>query len=270
MQTPFLDTLRRCFFRPALISTLGCFIWLNCAGGGGLPVLGQSVERLSLELISEYPHDATAFTQGLIWCSGKLYESTGRYGDSRLRKVRLKDGRVVRERRLPFNFFGEGLARVEDRLYQLTWRSGTALVYDLKTFEPIRQIRYSGEGWGLTFDGSWLVMSDGSDTLTFRDPASLVVWRRLPVRLEGRPVQWLNELEFAEGEIFANVWQSDQIVRIDPETGQVTAVIDASSLPYKPRSRTEDVLNGIAYVPSRGTFLLTGKLWPKVYEVRFQ
>jgi glutaminyl-peptide cyclotransferase len=230
----------------------------------------DGVERLTVRILAEYPHATDAFTQGLIWCGDYVYESTGRYGASRLRKVRLSDGEVVREVRLSPRFFGEGLARRGSRLVQLTWRSGIALVYDFETFREKKRLAYSGEGWGLTYDGSWFVMSDGSDVLTFRDPETFAVWRRLPVKLEGRPVHLLNELEYAHGFIFANVFQSTDIMRIDPASGAVTAVIDASPLPYRPRIPGEDVLNGIAHHEERDTFLLTGKLWPKMFEVRFE
>jgi glutaminyl-peptide cyclotransferase len=230
----------------------------------------DGVERLTIRILAEYPHDTNAFTQGLIWCGDYVYESTGRYGASRLRQVRLSDGELIREVRLSPRLFGEGLARRGEQLVQLTWRSGIAMIYDFATFRETGRLSYSGEGWGLTFDGGWFIMSDGSDVLTFRDPDTFAVWRRLPVTLEGRPVHLLNELEYAHGSVFANVWQSTDIVRIDPATGAVTAVIDASSLPYRSRMAGEDVLNGIAYHAERGTFLLTGKLWPKLFEVRFE
>ncbi len=223
-----------------------------------------------MKILKDYPHDTSSFTQGLVRSGACLYESTGERGYSKLRKVRLADGKVLRERSLERRYFGEGLALAQGRLIQLTWTSGVAFIWDPETFEPLGQFSYSGEGWGLTFDGSWLIMSDGSSVLTLRDPKSFAVWRRLPVTLNGRPVENLNELEYVEGQIYANVWQSTQIVRIDPSSGHVTAVIDASSLPYTPRVPGNDVLNGIAYDPQKGTFLLTGKLWPRLFEVRFE
>lgn len=229
-----------------------------------------SVEFLSARVLAEYPHDPRAFTQGLLWHHGSLYESTGQYGQSSLKKVALHSGDVLHEIRLSPRLFGEGLAKVGDRLIQLTWREEVALTYEVETFRELGRLNYSGEGWGLTYDGTSLVMSDGSDVLTFRDPASFAVQRRLPVTLKGRPVSLLNELEFADGSVYANIWQKRNIVRIEPLTGHVTAVIDASRLPYQSKEPSEDVLNGIAYIPDRRTFLLTGKLWPKIFEVRFE
>ena len=229
-----------------------------------------SVEFLRVRVLAEYPHDLRAFTQGLLWHHGSLYESTGQYGQSSLKKVELHSGDVLREVRLSPRLFGEGLAKVGDRLIQLTWREEVALTYEVETFHELGRLNYSGEGWGLTYDGTSLVMSDGSDVLTFRDPRSFAVQRRLPVTLKGRPMSLLNELEFADGSVYANIWQKRDIVRIEPLTGHVTAVIDASILPYQSKEPSEDVLNGIAYIPGRRTFLLTGKLWPKIFEVRFE
>ena len=243
---------------------LGMTVWAT----SGLAL--DSVEQLRVKILAVYPHDTSSFTQGLVREGACVYESTGQRGYSKLRQVRLADGKVIRERRLASRYFGEGLALAEGKLFQLTWTSGVAFVWDEQTFEPAGQFSYDGEGWGLTFDGSWLIMSDGSNTLTFRDPKTFAVWRRLPVTLNGRPVENLNELEYAKGQVYANVWQATEIVRIDPTSGHVTAVIDASSLPYRPRIPGEDVLNGIAFDPQKDTFLLTGKLWPNIYEVRFE
>lgn len=229
-----------------------------------------SVEFLRARVLAEYPHDPRAFTQGLLWHHGSLYESTGQYGQSSLKKVELHSGDVLHEVRLSPRLFGEGLAKVGDRLIQLTWREEVALTYEVETFHELGRLNYSGEGWGLTYDGTSLVMSDGSDVLTFRDPKSFAVQRRLPITLKGRPMSLLNELEFADGSVYANIWQKRDIVRIEPLTGHVTAVIDASRLPYQSKEPSEDVLNGIAYIPGRRTFLLTGKLWPKIFEVRFE
>lgn len=228
-----------------------------------------SLNQLKIEILEEYPHDTGAFTQGLLWHNGFLFESTGRYGRSEIRKLRLETGDVLLRRSLPPSFFGEGLARIGNRLTQITWMEQTAFVYDLGTLKETARIQYSGEGWGLCFDGNWLIMSDGSSKLTFRDPASLAVWKTVEVTLDDRPVSNLNELEYVEGRIYANIWQTSLLVEIDPESGIVTAQIDTSSLPYTTRRAGEDVLNGIAYRPDRGTFLLTGKLWPSIYEVRF-
>jgi len=231
------------------------------------PVGPVAPESLRVRILRQYPHDRSAFTQGLIWHDGVMYESTGQYGESSLRKVRLEDGKVLARRELEPDFFGEGLARVDDHLVQLTWRSGLAQVWDLKTLERRTTLRYRGEGWGLCFDGTALVMSDGSSILEFRDPKSMEVLRELIVIKEGRPVQRLNELECVDSQIYANVWQSNEILRIDSKTGRVTASIDASDLLTKIESRRADVLNGIAYKPDSKTFLVTGKLWPQLFEV---
>jgi glutaminyl-peptide cyclotransferase len=223
-----------------------------------------------VKVVAEYPHDPGAFTQGLLWHDGKLYESTGNYGRSSLREVRLETGDVVRQVNLAPHYFGEGLARVGKQLIQLTWREGAALVYDLRRFRQSQTLTFSGEGWGLCFDGSRLIMSDGSDVLTIRDPTTMAVWRRVPVRFAGKPVRLLNELEYAEGSVYANVWQSTEILRIEPRTGKVLAVIDASILLSRLEGPPRDVLNGIAYAPDRNTFFLTGKYWPRVFEVTFE
>jgi glutaminyl-peptide cyclotransferase len=234
---------------------------------GPRPVGAPAPEALRVRVLRQYPHDKDAFTQGLLWHDGVMYESTGQYGDSSLRKVRLEDGKVLARRALEPEFFGEGLARVDDRLVQLTWRSGLALVSDLATLERRSTIAYSGEGWGLCFDGTALVMSDGSSILEFRDPSSMEVLREVSVMREGHPVPRLNELECVGSEIYANVWQSNEILRIDSKTGRVTASIDASDLLTRLESLRADVLNGIAYKPDSKTFLVTGKLWPQLFEV---
>ncbi len=202
-----------------------------------------------------------------MYHDGQLFESTGLYGRSSLRRVRLSTGEVLDRVDLPPGEFGEGLARVEGRLVQLTWRSGLAHVYDLSTFEAERSHRYSTEGWGLCFDGSRLVMSDGSDRLFFRDPTTFALRSQVSVRAGGSPVSQLNELECVGDRVYANVWQTNRIVVIDPESGQVVAEVDASGLLTASEQARADVLNGIAFVPETGRFLVTGKLWPKIFEV---
>lgn len=228
-----------------------------------------SVERLRAEVLTVIPHDREAFTQGLVWHDGTLYESTGLYGRSSLREVDRFTGEVRRERRLDPSLFGEGLARVGDRLIQLTWQQGIALVYDLPTFDRVGEHSYTGEGWGLCFDGEQLVMTDGSSDLAFRDPETFAPLGRVAVTLNGRPVERLNELECVGDRVYANIWMTDLIVRIDPRTGRVDAVIDAAGLLAPEERWGTDVLNGIAYDQDNGTFLVTGKLWPKLFEVRF-
>ncbi len=227
----------------------------------------SNIEALRVNVIAKHPHARDAFTQGLIWHDGVMYESTGRYGQSSLRKVRLEDGEVLAERSLDPSYFGEGLALVDDRLIQLTWRSGVAVVSDLASLEPQDRLRYQGEGWGLCYDGEALWMSDGSSILERRDPTSMELLGEITVWRGDRAVQKLNELECVGDDLYANVWQSDEILRIDPQTGHVTAVIDASGLLSRLEAMRADVLNGIAYRPETKTFLLTGKLWPHLFEV---
>lgn len=215
------------------------------------------------------PHDRSSFTQGLELTAGTLYEGTGLHGESLLRATDLPTGEVRRETRLPAELFGEGITVTGDRIWQLTWQEGVALERDRESLAELRRVEYSGEGWGLCFDGARLVMSDGSDRLTFRDPVTFAPIGGVDVRLGGSAADELNELECVGGQVWANVWGSDEILRIDPSNGQVTAVVDASGL-LSPRQRAgTDVLNGIAAVPGTDEFLLTGKYWPSIFRVRF-
>ncbi len=227
------------------------------------------VLRLGVRVREVLPHDSGAFTQGLLWSEGRLYESTGEYGKSSVRRVDPKTGTIEKQASLPADLFGEGLALVGDRLVQLTWRRGLALVYDLESLEEVDRYSYQGEGWGLCNDGYRLYMSNGTATLSLRDRDSFEELARLQVTLEGRPVGALNELECAEGWIYANVYQTDIIVRIDPHNGEVRAVIDAAGLLSPEERAAADVLNGIAYRGDRSSFLLTGKYWPSMFEVDF-
>jgi glutaminyl-peptide cyclotransferase len=230
----------------------------------------KPAEHRKVKVLASVPHDVAAYTQGLVWSEGALYESAGQYGQSSLRQVDPKTGKVLRSVQVPPRYFAEGLARVGDRLLQLTWQEGTALVYDLATFEQRSELPYSGEGWGLCFDGRRLILSDGSNHLSFRDPATFATTGGVNVLLDGRPAMQLNELECVDGAVYANVWQSDDILRIDPETGRVNAVIDASGLLTPQEAARAEVLNGIAYKPETKTFLITGKYWPRMFEVVFE
>jgi Glutamine cyclotransferase len=220
-----------------------------------------------LKVVRVYPHDVRAFTQGLLFLDGKLYESTGLNGRSSVRRVDLTSGKVEQESKLPAEFFGEGLARVGERLIQLTWKNRRALVWNLTTLRKESEFSYDGEGWGLCFDGRHLVMSDGSDRLTLRNPTSLAKEGELRVRLAGQPLANLNELECSGSVVYANVWQDNHIARIDARSGEVTAWIDASGLLDPSEAAGADVLNGIAEMANTGHLLITGKLWPHVYEV---
>lgn len=228
-----------------------------------------SPQRLKVKILSVRPHDPTAFTQGLLLSDGSLFESTGLNGRSSLREVDPRTGEVKRKVEVPEEYFAEGLALVGSRLIQLTWQNQKAFVYNRADFKPAGELRYDGQGWGLCWDGRRLVMTDGSDRLTFRDPQTFAVRGEVHVTLAGHPVQSLNELECVDGEVYANVWQTDTILRIDPASGKVTAVIDASNLLTPAERGKTDVLNGIAWDPAHKTFLITGKLWPKLFEVAF-
>lgn len=231
----------------------------------------SAAESLTVDVLRQLPHDPGAFTQGLELDAGVLYESTGLVGRSSLREVDLETGEVVRQRDLPAPTFAEGLTVVDGELLQLTWRNGVLYRWDKETFEPTGTARYQGEGWGLCYDGEVLWMSDGSSRLTRRDPATFAVLGTVEVRRAGEPVLRLNELECVEGDVYANVWLTDEIVRVNKRTGEVTATVDAAPLrELMPAGLGADaVLNGIAYLEGSGTFLLTGKLWPSAFEVRF-
>lgn len=239
----------------------GC-LWSSLASA-----TAPATPTLQPRLLAEYPHDSDAFTQGLVHFKGSFYESTGLRGRSSLRRVEPATGSVVRDVELAATEFGEGLARVGDRLIQLTWQEHVAHVYDLENFELTGDHAYDGEGWGLCFDGHRLVMSDGSDQLFFRDPESFELLGSQPVTDAGVSVTKLNELECADGLVLANVWMTDSIVVIDPKTGRVLQRVDAHGLLTDAEAASADVLNGIAHDETTGHFYLTGKLWPKVFEV---
>ncbi|MEM6282101.1 MAG: glutaminyl-peptide cyclotransferase [Chloroflexota bacterium] len=239
----------------------------------------EPVEILTVEVLAEYPHDTESFTQGLLLhTDGLLYESGGQYGQSSLRAVERETGEVLRRFNLPDEFFAEGLALVDNRLIQLTWREGTALVYELETgaaentFEPAGVFRYSNQGWGLCYDGEFLYHSDGTNVITVRNPETFEQMGAYRVSLYGAFVDQINELECVDDEIYANVWNSDTILRFDNTTGVVNAVIDGAGL-LTPEERQAagrgGVLNGIAYDPENDVFLITGKYWPTLFEVNF-
>lgn len=241
---------------------------------GAVAQPGHSPKLWRVEVLDRRPHDLEAYTQGLLWRGGVVYESTGSYGSSSLRAWRWSDGEELARVNLDPRLFGEGIAlladraRAEQRLLQLTWRRGEALVWSLDPLRERSRIRYEGEGWGLAFDGSDLIMSDGTPVLSFRDPHTLEVRRRLRVTRQGMPLANLNELELVDDVLFANLYGSDEIAAINLDSGSVIAVIDASGLLTDEEAAAADVLNGIAFRPDTGTFLLTGKYWPWVFEVR--
>ncbi|MEO7734019.1 MAG: glutaminyl-peptide cyclotransferase [Kofleriaceae bacterium] len=227
------------------------------------PVLSSAIEVNSL------PHDRTAFTQGLAFWQGRLFESTGLLGASSIRELDPDTGRELRRATLDARYFGEGITILNGRLYQLTWQAHKCLVYDVASFNKLDELAYEGEGWGLTDDGTSLITSDGSEWLRYRDATSFHVTRSIRVTLAGDPVRRLNELEYINGEIWANVWYSSVIMRISPTDGRVVAVLDASNIVGStPRSESaDDVLNGIAFDPSSGNLLITGKRWPMIYKI---
>ena len=223
--------------------------------------------------MAAHPHDTSSFTQGLLWSDGLVFESTGLRGQSVLRAVDLPTGRVQAEAAADPRHFGEGLALVGDRLVWLTWQAGAATVHRSDTLEPTGSFAYAGEGWGLCHDGARLVMSDGSSTLTFRHPATFEVQGSVSVaRADGSAVNRLHELECVGRQVWANVWLTDRIVVINPATGAVEAEADMAGLisPHPVLTDADNVLNGIAYRPDTGTFLITGKRWPAIFEVRFE
>ena len=227
----------------------------------------STVEQLRVEVLTTLRHDPTMYTEGLEIRDGALYESSGLVGQSRVRATALSSGNLLRETTMPAPLFGEGLTVAGDRLWQLTWTNGVAIERDPATLAQRRQLTYQGEGWGLCYDGQRLAMSDGSARLTFRDPQTFTPSGQVEVRLDGEPVRQLNELECTGGVIWANVFETDRILRIDPRNGAVTGVVDASGL-FTSRS-DGDVLNGIAAIPGTDEFLITGKHWPSLYRVRF-
>jgi glutaminyl-peptide cyclotransferase len=257
--------------------------WLSCALALALLLAQSACERnlspsasesphteYTYTVVASYPHDPQAFTQGLISLGNDfLLESTGLVGRSSLRRVELQTGRVLKRINLPAPYFGEGIAVLRDRIYQLTWQHQKGFIYDLATLSPLGDFAYTGEGWGLTTDGAALILSDGTDTLRFLDPETFRVTHTLVVTRDGQPVPRLNELEFIEGQIYANIWQTDTLVRIDPATGRVTATIDLTGLlPAAERGADTDVLNGIAYDPTTKRLFITGKKWPRLFEIK--
>ncbi len=230
--------------------------------------LTASVPLFTHRVVNAYPHDPNAFTQGLVYEDGVFYEGTGLHGRSSLRRVAVESGQVQQQHDLAPEYFGEGIAVWDDRIFQLTWQENTAFLYDKENFTEIGRFSYPTEGWGLTHDGQRLIMSDGSDVLYFRDPETFAETGRVQVTYLGEPVVRLNELEYVNGEVYANVWQTNYIVRIDPTSGQVVGVIDLTGiLDSTPLSQPVDVLNGIAYDAATDRLFVTGKWWPAVFEI---
>jgi len=246
---------------PRLLASAALLASLAGAQGAIAPLIRPSI-------LAEIPHDTAAFTQGLLWLNGSLFESTGLYGKSSLREVHPATGRVLRARKLPARYFAEGLAHFRGGFIQLTWREGEALRYPLNDWKAPARFKYAGEGWGLTVIGNSLWMSNGSDTLYRRD-AAFRVTGKTAVKLNGRPLERLNELEAVNGKILANVWYCDSLFVIDPAHGRVLAVIDGTELVRRSGRRSfDEVLNGVAYDPAKKVFYLTGKQWPKMFKAK--
>lgn len=230
------------------------------------------VEQIEYEVVATYPHDPGAFTQGLLYHDGFLYESTGQYGESTFRKVNIETGEVVNRVPLGDQLFAEGLTMVGDQFYQLTWKSELGLIYN-EQMTAVRKFEYEGEGWGLAYDGQHLILSDKSATLRFHDPETMRLDNNVTVLFGQSAVAEINELEYVDGQLFANIWKRDFIYRINPKTGQVTGRIDLSRLlapSERPPIEQDGSLNGIAYNPEKGTFYVTGKRWPKLFEIRLK
>jgi glutamine cyclotransferase len=247
--------------------------WLGalalCALAGSVGA-AAAVPEYGYRVVHAYPHDRTAFTEGLFFQDGALYESTGLEGRSSIRKEVLETGQVLQSRTVPPQYFGEGVVAWKGRLIELTWQNQIGFVYDLKTLEPFAAFHYAGEGWALTKDDHRLIMSDGTDVLRFLDPDTLAQIGQVHVTDEGRPVTQINELEYVKGQVFANIWQTNRIARIDPATGKVVGWIDLTGLlsDADRAGAPVDVLNGIAYDAKTDRLFVTGKLWPKLYEIK--
>jgi glutamine cyclotransferase len=250
-----------------LALALALLTWREGAAQKTTPV---PVPTYSYTIVNRYPHDTKAFTQGLIYRDGFLFESTGLNGQSSVRKVRLETGDVIEQRNVDKRFFAEGLTEFGGELFQLTWESGTGFVYDAATFLPKRRFSYHGEGWGLTHDGSRLIVSDGTPALRFFDPTTFTETGRVRVFDNGRTVDKLNELEFIKGQIYANIWLTDRIAIIDPVSGHVTAWLDLAGLGPNTSRKPNAVLNGIAYDAAADRLFVTGKLWPTLFEIRIR
>ena len=247
----------------ALLAALAILLPCGSGAAAAVPLYGYQV-------IHTYLHDPTAYTEGLFFLNGALYEGTGSEPQAQIRKEELATGKVLQSRNLSKAYFGEGVVNWKGRLIELTWRGGTGFIYDLASFRPLGRFSYPGEGWGLTRNARELVMSDGTSAIRFLDPARLKETHRITVTYDGRPIDQINELEWVKGEILANIWLTNKIVRINPTTGQVDAVIDLTGLlPAADQSGlADDVLNGIAYDAKADRLFVTGKRWPKLFEIR--
>ena len=246
------------------VVVLACVLMLSTAQAQK----AQAAPVYGYDVVNVYPHDRDAFTQGLLFREGVLYESTGLNGKSSLRKVQLETGKVLQQIPIDARYFAEGLTDWSGRLVQLTWNTNVGFVYDLASFKQLQTFSYAGEGWGLARDDRRLIMSDGTSTLRFLDPQTLKVTGQVQVSDGNVPVRDVNELEFIDGQVYANIWLTDRIAMIAPDTGRVTAWINLAGLMSKSRLSSDAVLNGIAYDAQRQRLFVTGKLWPSLFEIR--
>lgn len=267
---------RSCRPLPVTIGLL-CIACCACLGGGikpspaipqPAPAISQTVPVYSYKVVNTFPHDRQAYTQGLEFDNGILYEGTGGYGSSSIRRVEMETGKVLQEYKLPAGYFGEGITLCGDTLVQLTWQSKTGFVYDADSFKLLRQFIYPTEGWGITYDGSRIIMGDGTSSLYFLDPENFGRTGQIQVHDDNVPIEMLNELEYFNGRIYANVWRTDRIAIIDPGDGGVSGWIDLAGLREKGRfTGSVDVLNGIAFDKETRRMFVTGKLWPLLFEI---
>jgi glutaminyl-peptide cyclotransferase len=252
-----------------------CSLSQTATSPGGRAPQTQAVDQeapvYTFEVVKSWPHDCKAFSQGLVFYNGFLFESTGQYGSSTLRKIDLDTGKVLERVKIQKEYFAEGIAIFQGKIFQLTWESHKGFIYDLESFERLGEFSYDGQGWGLTHDNHSLIMSDGTNRIRFLDPTSFTVQRKISVYHNNLPLTDLNELEYIKGEIYANIWHSNRIVRIDPNSGKITGWIDLTGLLTTQDGCQEvDVLNGIAYDERGDRLLVTGKLWPRIFEIRLK
>jgi glutaminyl-peptide cyclotransferase len=266
--TPFINR-----WKPVLLLGL-CLCFTQCRDGSSAvptktPPENAVVPKYGYEVLNIWEHDPHAFTQGLIFADGKLLESTGEEGRSSLRQVEMQTGKILKKVDVPAPYFAEGIALLNGKIYQLTWQHELGFIYDAQSLERVGDFKYEGEGWGLTTDGQSLIVSDGTNEIKFLDPASFKVTRTIRVTDKNTPIDQLNELEWVQGEIYANVWHDEKIAVINPQTGRVTAWVDLTGLiPEGELQDPEAVLNGIAYDQGGGRLLVTGKLWPRIFEIK--
>jgi glutamine cyclotransferase len=276
--TPFCLSLRQAFSRTCgVLALFLCLTSLNCQSAivanrsRDKPPAGESAPSTGYDVVNTWPHDRDAYTQGLVFHDGKLLESTGEVGHSSLRRVELETGTVLQKIDVPPPYFAEGITLFKGKIYQLTWQHHLGFIYDASSFQKLGEFSYFGEGWGLTNDGKFLILSDGTNKIRFLDPDNFQVKKIITVSDKGRPVSQLNELEYVHNEIYANVWHDDRIARIDAESGRVIGWINLKGLLSPGEASDEEaVLNGIGYDEATGRLFVTGKLWPKLFEIRLR